>query len=72
MPAGRQHEAQILAAEQPRTAVAGLPRRDVVGDPGDDVGIRGQLRKRSTGVPSMLTAPGVASELCTPIISMSR
>src|SRR5271156_5735095 len=41
--AGGQHEAVVLAAEQARAAIGGLPRADVVGDAADDVGVGGDL-----------------------------
>ena len=41
--AGREHEAQIPDSEQPGTAITGLPRRYVVGDPRHHVGVGGQL-----------------------------
>ena len=41
--AGGQHVAVVLAAEQARAAIGGLPRGDVVGDAADDVGVGGDL-----------------------------
>ncbi len=41
--AGGQHVAVVLAAQQSRTAIGGLPWGDVVGDAADDVGVRGDL-----------------------------
>ena len=48
---------RLVPAEQLRAAVAVLPRADVVGDPGDDVGVD-VPPPRSTGVPSTVIVPG--------------
>ena len=52
-----------LAAKQLGAAVAVLPRADVVGDRGDDVGVDLDLGQVDAG-PSTISAPGVTSWFC--------
>ena len=62
---------RMVAAEQVGAAVAALPRADVVGDPGDHVGVDVD-GPRSTGLPSTVAAPGVTERVATLIRRKSR
>ena len=53
-------------------AVAGLPRAQVIGDAGHDVGVGVDLADRSTGLPSIVALPGTVSALSSASSMKSR